>query len=328
MYVCIVGGTGNISTDITRLLLEQGHEVTCFNRGQSRDVPEGARLITGDRKDRDAFEAAMQKEQFDAAIDMICFNQEDAESDIRAFRDVGHFVQCSTVMTYGKPDAFLPVTEDHPIRPNTPYGVGKAEADAAFMVAHYSDGFPVTVIKPSVTHGPVRGLVRQVSRGFEWIDRIRKGKPLTVCGDGRQLIQFLYVKDAAPGFAGVLGKSHTVGQTYNLVERGCIEWRTFHQTAMQVIGREVELVGVPFDTLETLDIPEFRLCQDVYSHNNYFSAEKLFRDVPEFRPQTSLADAMEAIIAGMDAAGRIPDSDALDWEDKVIAAQKQVRYSV
>jgi nucleoside-diphosphate-sugar epimerase len=325
MRIVIVGGTGNISISIVELLLSQGHEVTCYNRGLKGTVPPGARLITGDRKHRAEFEATMQREQFDVAIDMICFDKADAESDIRAFRGVQQFVQCSSVMSYGKPDAWLPVTEDHPLQPDTPYGVGKAEADHAFMAAFYSENFPVTIIKPSTTHGPIRGLVRQVSRDTQWIDRVRKGKPLVVCGDGRQMIQFLHVKDAAPGFVGVIGKSRCIGQTYNLVEDRFTYWDVFHHTAMEVIGREVDLVGVPLHDLLALDVPNMGTCKDVYSYNNYFSSEKIMRDVPEFRPQMTLREAMVDIIAAMDAEGRIDDSDNFAWEDQVIAAQRRVR---
>ena len=93
MKIGIVGGTGNISQSILRLLLEQGHEVVCFNRGQTKKPPEGVRVIQGDRQNREEFEQKMQAEKFDAAIDMICFTAEDAASSVRAFRGVGWFVQ-------------------------------------------------------------------------------------------------------------------------------------------------------------------------------------------------------------------------------------------
>ena len=101
MRVCVVGGTGNISTSFVRLLLELGHEVTCFNRGKSPGLPSGAKVIVGDRANEPAYEAAMQAQKFDAAIDMICFNAAQAASSIRAFRGEKHFVHCSTVCTYG-----------------------------------------------------------------------------------------------------------------------------------------------------------------------------------------------------------------------------------
>ena len=212
MRICVVGGTGNISTSVVALLIESGHDVTCFNRGLSGLVPKGARVIVGDRSDRIWFEENMQAERFDAAFDMICFNGEDAESSVRAFRGVEHYVHCSTACTYGIQYDWLPVTEDHPLRPISPYGRNKAASDWVFMEAFYREGFAVTIIKPSTTYGPKMGVLRQVASDFAWIDRIRKGKPVLVCGDGSALHQFLHVDHAALCFANVPGKAHTIGQ--------------------------------------------------------------------------------------------------------------------
>ena len=322
MKICIVGGTGNISRSIVRLLLEQGHEVTCFNRGKSGDVPKGVRLIQGDRKDRAAFEKRMQAEKFDAAIDMISFTAEDAASSVRAFRGVGHFVQTSTVCTYGIHYDWLPVSEDHPLRPITDYGRGKVAADAVLLGAWYTEGFPVTIIRPSTTFGPKQGLLRQVAWDFSWIDRIRKGKPIVICGDGFAVHQHLHVDDAAPAFVHVIGRERCRGQIYNMVKRGFINWVDYHHTAMKVLGKEVELIGVPLETLRAHKIPQFGICDEIFAHNVYYSAEKLFRDVPEFNPKISLEQAMTQVIEAMDRDGRIPNSDEIEWEDRVIAAQR------
>jgi nucleoside-diphosphate-sugar epimerase len=325
MKICIVGGTGNISTPMVDLLLQQGHEVTVYNRGQRHRPPAGVRVLIGDRSQRDEFESTMHREKFDAAIDMICFTPEDAASDLRAFRDVGHFVQCSTVCTYGIQSDWLPVTEDHPLRPISDYGRNKVAADNLFLEAFYRDGFPVTIIKPSSTYGPQMGLLRQVAWEFSWIDRVRKGKPLLICGDGNALFQFLYVDDAAPAFAGVLGKRECLGQIYNMVRREFVTWADYHRLAMKVIGREVELVGVPLDDLIALKVPGVDICRDIFAHHGYYSAEKLFRDVPAYHPVISLEAGMTRVLAAMDREGRVPNSDDNEWEDRVIAAQRRVR---
>ncbi len=325
MRVAVVGGTGNISTSIVRELLELDHEVTCYNRGRSGTPPAGVRVIQGDRQDRDAFESAMQAESFDAAIDMICFNAEDAASSVRAFRDVGHFVQCSTTATYGVDYDILPVPEHHPLRPITDYGRGKVAADDVYLAAYHRDAFPATIIKPSTTYGPKIGALRQVAWEFAWIDRIRKGKPLLVAGDGRAMHQFLHVDDAGVGFANVVGKQHTIGQMYNLVRREHVTWADHHRIAMAVLGREVELVGVPVDDLVAMGVEGVAICRDIFAHNAYYSGEKISRDVPEFCPRVSLAEGMRRVIAVMDAEGRVPNSDDATWEDEIIAAQRAVR---
>ena len=135
MRVCIVGGSGNISTSMVQAFAEQGHAVTVFNRGaraqQSSEQQRllrlhGARQITGDRDDPASFERAMQHEGFDAVVHMICFNLGQAESAVRAFHGVKHFVQCSTVATF---DVLacrtLPIDEEAPLQyGDDPYSYG------------------------------------------------------------------------------------------------------------------------------------------------------------------------------------------------------------
>lgn len=329
MKVCIVGGTGNISTPFIPRLLEHGHEVSLFNRGQrqlagSAKLPAAVRVIQGDRQERAAFEARMQAERFDYAIDMICFNREDALSSLRAFRGVKHLVHCSTVCTYGVDYDWLPVTEDHPLRPISDYGRNKVAADNVYLEAFHREGFPVTIIKPSTTFGPTWTLLRQIAWEGSWVDRVRKGKPIVVCGDGLALHQFLYVEDAAPAFVDVLGRAKCVGQVYNMMKPGFTTWADYHRTAMKVIGRQVELVGVPLAALVSAKVPAVEICQSIFAYNVIYDSAKLRRDVPEFAPKVSLEQAQARVLEAMDREGRVPDSDKLDWEDKLIAAQRKV----
>ena len=316
MKIGIVGGTGNISTSIVRLLVQQGHEVVCFNRGQRSLPAAGVRVILGDRANPAEFERAMQREKFDAAIDMICFNAEQAQSSLRAFRGVKQFVHCSTVCTYGVHYDITPVPEEHPLRPITDYGRNKVAADAVYRTAYLEEGFPVTILKPSTTYGPQMGMLRQVAWDFGWIDRVRKGKPILVCDGGRARHQFLHVDDAALGFAGVLGKPQCVGQTYNLMRTEHISWADYHQLALQVLGREVPLVSVP---LAALAADRFDICKTIFAYDCVYSPAKLQRDVPEFQPVISLELGMRQVIEAMDRGNRVPNSDWEDWEDAIIA---------
>lgn len=324
MKICIVGGTGNISQAVVKLLLEHGHEVILFNRGQSAKAPEGVRVINGSRHNREDFEQKMQAEKFDAAIDMICFNAEDAASSVRAFRGVGWFVQTSTVCTYGIQYDYLPVDETHPLRPNTEYGRNKAAADHVYLEAYHRENFPVVIIKPSTTYGPVQGMLRQICWDFSWIDRVKKGKPVLVCGDGFAIHQHLHVDDIARAFVGVIGKERTLGQTYNAVDRGFITWLDYHKLANKVLGKEVELVGAPFEDLKRFNVPNMGILADEFAYNDYYSPEKLFRDVPEFNPRISLEQGMTQVFDVMGREGRIPNSDELTWEDEIVAKYRKL----
>src|SRR3989442_8676321 len=319
MHVGVIGGTGHISSSIVRVLLAQGHAVTCVNRGLRGAVAPGARLVGGDRRERAAFERTLQAERFDAVIDMLCFTRADALSSVRAYRDVPHVVQCSTVCTYGITYEGLPVTEDHPLRPLTPYGQHKAAADATLLEAFARDGFPVTILKPSTTYGPIQGMLRQIAWEFSWIDRIRQGKPIAVCGQGNALHQHLHVEDAARGFAQVLGKEQCLGQTYNLVGAPPNTWAAYHRTAMHVLGREVALVGVTLAALQAHHVPRWEICQEIFAHHTSYSEAKLRRDVPEFHPVVALPAGMRQVFAVMERDGRIPRPARGGWEDHLIS---------
>ena len=322
--VVIVGGTGNISTSITRLLVEQGYDVTCFNRGvtHAEAIPSGVRILKGDRNDRPAFEAAMRREAFDYAIDMICYNGEDAQSDIRAFEGVKQLVYTSTACVYGVDYDCLPVPEDHPLRPITDYGRGKAEAEAVFMEAYRTSGFPVTIIRPSSTYGNQVGLVGNVGENNLWIDRVRKGKPVLLCGSGNTPHQLLHVDDAAKGYVDALGRPHCVGQAYNLVREGFITWRQFHETGMRALGKQVEMVCVPLEVLEALGYDSRGFTTTIFGYNTIYDHRKIYRDMPGFRPTVDLEDGMRRVIAYSDAHGMIPDSDAWPLDDKLAEYMK------
>ena len=64
MKICVIGGTGNISTSIVSQLVKRGHDVYCFNRGLSGKVPKEVHQITGDRNDEKLFEKTIQNEFF------------------------------------------------------------------------------------------------------------------------------------------------------------------------------------------------------------------------------------------------------------------------
>jgi nucleoside-diphosphate-sugar epimerase len=323
MRVVIVGGTGNISGPIVDLLLEHGHDVTCLNRGVSDLLPRDVRLIKGDRHDREWYEKTMQHENFDIALDMICYTPDDAASNIKAFRGVKQYIHTSTVVTYGVEFEWMPVTEDHPLKPTIPYGKMKVAGDNLLLEAYYREGFPVTIIKPSTTIGPKRVLC-QYGLGSAWIDRIRKGKPVLMLGDGKAIHPFLFVEDAAKGYVGAIGKDHCIGQVYNLVNPNFTNWEDYYRTAMKVLGKEVDLVGVPIETLVAIDKDKFAMAKGIFALNLIYSTAKINRDIPEFRVTVSLAGGLKKTVEYLDEKGLLENSDDHSWEDRVIAAQRLV----
>ena len=320
MRVLVIGGTGNISSGVVAALLERNHQVVLFNRGQRAGPPPDVQVINGDRLAREDFESKLRVEKFDAVIDMISFDADDAASSLRAFRGrVDHFVHCSTVMTYGPPFSGINLDESAPLNGSSTYGLGKIAADALLLKAFEEDGFPVTIFKPSYTYG-MGMLGRQVGGEGSWIDRLRKGKPILSAGDGLNYFQFLSSWDAGVGFAEVLGRSKCLGEIYNMVHPIPMTWDEWHCRVAEAIGVTANIVHVAQETLIAISPERFGELSENFGHTQVFSGAKLSRDVPEFRPRTPLIESVAESIAWMDKHNLVPESDADDLEDRIIAA--------
>ncbi len=320
MKVLVIGGTGNISREVVSALLRANHDVVLFNRGRNPDSPPSdVRVINGDRRNRDDFASKMSLERFDAVIDMICFDGEDAASSLRAFGDrLEHFVHCSTVMTYGPPFAGINLDETAPLNGISKYALGKIAADELFLRAYSENNFPVTIFKPSLTFG-ANVLLPQAGGDGSWIHRLRQGKPILSVGDGLNYFQFLPSEDAGIAFAAVLGRKQSFGEIYNLVHPVPRTWDHWHQEVAEALGVEVRLVHVPQETLIAISPSRFGQLRENFGHTQVFNGAKLSTCLPEFKPAESLVASIAESIAWMDSHNLVPEGHDGGLEDRVIA---------
>ena len=281
------------------------------------------KYISGDRHDERAYIRTMRELKPDAAFELTCFSAQDARVSIEAFQDVKHFITASTVCTYGKNFTHFPIREEDWFQPCTEYGINKHAADLVYLDAFRRQGFPVTIMKPCTSYSEMSGMLRSLTTEHTWIDRVKKGKPILICGDGDILHQYMHTEDTARGFVGVLGRQHCIGQIYNLTQTGFTTWAEYHRTAMEVLGREVELVGLPLAQLMEIDPKRFGLCYEIFGQHTYAANDKLRRDVPEWQPRISLREGMHRVFRAMEEQGAIPNSDTETWEDEIIDAVKR-----
>jgi len=261
----------------------------------------------------------MSLERFDAVIDMICFDAEDAASSVQAFRGrVEHFVHCSTVMTYGPPFAGINLDETAPLNGISKYALGKIAADELFLRAYSENNFPVTIFKPSLTFG-ANVLLPQAGGDGNWIQRLRQRKPLLSVGDGLNYFQFLPSEDAGIAFAAVLGRKQSFGEIYNLVHPVPRTWDHWHQEVAEALGVEVRLVHVPQETLIAISPSRFGQLRENFGHTQVFNGAKLSTCLPEFKPAESLVASIAESIAWMDSHNLVPEGHDGGLEDRVIA---------
>jgi nucleoside-diphosphate-sugar epimerase len=321
--VLILGGTGLISTPITQLLLEQEVEVTVFNRGRHAPAPPGARVIVGDRTDRAAFERQMSEaETFDCVIDMICYAPAEAESLVRAFEGrVGQLIVCSTVDVYERPPTAYPINEDASHRPAPwRYAQEKARCEAILWDAHARGKLPLTVLRPAHTYADRGWLFSSLSPQGAYLERLRRGLPIIVHGDGSSLWSSCRAEDVARAFVNTVGNAPALGRSYNVTGEEWLTWDRIHAIVAQALGApEPRLVHIPTESLVALAPKRGLLCGVNYRYNNIFDNSRAQADLG-FAQTIPFAQGVRQTVRWLETnAPRTPVADD-PLEDRLIEA--------
>jgi nucleoside-diphosphate-sugar epimerase len=323
MNVLVLGGTGVISRAIVRRLLDHDHDVTLFNRGHRRLEFSGeVRQITGDRQDRAGFESRMQQESFDAVIDMICFNGADARSTIAAFQGrTGQIVVCSSVAAYQRPYRTIPTVESAESLYDDPtfaYAFHKAEAERVFDQAIRSQQLPVTIIRPSLTYGEGAANIGVLRQNYGIVERIRKGKPLVMFGDGNTPWSFTFAPDLAKAFVGVLGNPHTCGQAYHACSEERCRWEDLYLGFGKVLGIAPQIVHIPSELLRIADPDLFTHLYLEKSFAGLFDNAKIKSAVPGFGCDISLQDGLQMMVDWFEREANQVDPLKDAMEDRLV----------
>lgn len=327
MKVLIIGGTGLISTSISRELLEQGVELTLYNRGRTEPrVSKGATYLQGDRNDFAAFERQMtEASTFDAVIDMVCFTPEQAESAVRAFKGrVGQFIFCSTVDVYTKPPQRFPVVEDESRFALSDYGKNKVKCEDIFLAAHERGDFKTTIIRPAHTYGEGGAIIHTLGWSTTYLDRIRKGKPIIVHGDGSALWVSCHVDDVGHAFVRAVGNDKAYGKAYHTTGEEWMTWNNYHRGVARAMNApEPELIHIPTDLLFAISPERLGVTMFNFQHSNIFdnSAAKANLD---FRYTIDWEEGVRRTVAWLDANDRIENSDDDPFDDQVIAVWRRL----
>ena len=323
MNVLILGGTGVISRAIVNQLLADNHDVALFNRGNKKLPFAGdVEQIHGDRLDREAFETAMRKRSFDAVIDMISFNADDAKSTVAAFRDNTHqVVICSSIAAYKRPYKTVPTIEsseelfDNPV---FPYAFEKAEMERYLRTVIETENLPITIIRPSLTFGPGAANIGVLRQNYGIVERIRKDKPLVMFGDGSTSFSFTFVSDLAKGFAAVLGKKETYGHAYHFTSEERTIWEDLYLELGRIVGKPPRIVHIP---AELLYKAAPNLCGHLYFEKTYaglFDNSKIRSVDPRLQADLSLNEGMQIIVDWWEKEANTIDPEKEALEDKLV----------
>ena len=332
MKYLFIGGTGIISSACADLSIARGHELFVLNRSASTkySLPEGATLLKGDVHADEAHLASLLADhRFDAVVDYIAFIPNDIERDLRLFRDkTDQFVFISSASAYQKPVRNYLITEETPLEnPYWEYSRNKIACENLLMKEYRENGFPVTIVRPSLTYGPSQIPFSVGSWLYPWtvIDRMKRGKKVIIPGDGTSLWVLTWNADFAKGLVGLLGNEKAIGEAFQITSDQILSWDQIYLEAYQALGISPNVVHIPSDLIARFDTGAVGSLIGDKANSVVFDNSKIKRFVPDYHCEVDWAEGLRRSLAWFTAHPEFQtvDSDANELWDKIVAAYER-----
>ena len=299
MRILFIGGTGNISGAITRLLAKRGDcELFLLNRGNHMsEVPEGVNVIRADINDENDVAHKLEGLRFDSVCDFIGFRPEQAERAFRLFNGrTRQFIYISSTSAYHKPSRSHVMTEGTSLaNPFWEYSRLKIACEEVLMKHYREDGFPVTIVRPSHTYGELKIPVSVHGPKGAWqvVKRMLDGKPVIIHGDGETLWTVTFNEDFARGFIGLICNPHAIGEAFHITCDETLTWNQIYRTIAETLGVEFKPYYVSSSFLASIAPANFNMEGNLLGDKAVslvFDCSKLKRAVPDFRPCVPVRD--------------------------------------
>ena len=327
MKVLFIGGTGLISTASTALALQQGIDLWLLNRGQSAPLPVGAKALTADLGDPAALQTALAGHTWDAVVQWVGFVPADIERDLTLFRKrTKQYLFISSASAYQKPVTHYLITESTPLaNPYWDYSRQKIACEERLLRAVREEDFPAVIVRPSLTYGDTQVPLAINSWEKSWtaVDRMRRGLPLIVPGDGSSLWTITHNTDFAQGLVGLLGHAQAIGHAFHITSDEVLTWNQIYRQTAEAAGVDApNLVHIATDFVTACLPDQQGGLEGDKAVSAVFDNTKIKRFVPGFVARTLFAEGIRRTVAWFDAepSRRRIDAAATAAWDKLIAA--------
>jgi len=295
MKVLFIGGTGIISSAVSRLAVERGIELYHFNRGQSHRKIEGVKNIIGNIRNIEETKEILTDYSFDVVVNWISFLPEHVNADIEIFTGkTKQYIFISSASAYEKPISKLPITEETPlINPFWQYSRDKAACEKILMNEFKTNNFPVTIVRPSHTYD---NTLIPSDWGYTILDRMLKGKKIIIHGDGTSLWVLTHNTDFALGFVGLFGKKEAIGEAFHITSDELLTWNQIYQMLANELGVPLNAVYIPSDFIAKHNPEHGAGLLGDKSHSVIFDNSKIKKLVPEFSCKIPFSQGVKEIV--------------------------------
>lgn len=303
MKVLFIGGTGNISTSVSKLCIKKGIDLYLLNRGLHENTIEKAKVINGDINNLSEIKEILKDHQWDAVVNWIAFNEKDIERDIELFRNkTKQYIFISSASAYQKPPLNPIITESTPLKnPFWDYSRNKIACEERLNTAYREEDFPITIVRPSLTYDTVIPAAIGGWTEYTIIDRLKKGKKIIVHGDGTSLWVVTHAEDFAKGFVGLLGNQYAIGNAFHITTDEVLTWNQIYETIAETISVEPNIIHIPSDFIVKHESSLMGSLLGDKSYSVIFDNSKIKKYVPDFTATISFKEGIKRTIDWFEA---------------------------
>jgi len=320
----VIGGTGQISASVVHEAVRRGTTVTVLNRGTTttRPLPDEVETLVADVRDRSALAAALSGRRFDVVVDVLSYTPEQLASTLGVVGDAcDQYVFLGSASAYQKPPSALPITESTPLHnPWSQYARDKIACERLLRDEHLAGRVRATVVRPSHTydrtHVPLLG-------GWTVVDRMRRGEPVVLHGDGTSMWALTWSDDFARAFVELLGHPDAIGEAFHIMAPEPLTWNHIAHCLAEAagVGDSLRVVHrTTHDLVEAVPAWDADLRGD-RSHPAVFDTSRVRALAPDWQPQVPFAEGARRILAWYDAdpARRVVDPEVDALYDRLVA---------
>lgn len=332
MKVLFIGGTGNISGACSRQAVENGVELFHMNRGiVSADIPAEVKTITADIKDKKEVLVALGDLKFDVVVNFIAFTPDDIKQDIEVFSDrTKQYIFISSASVYQKVGGHPIITESTPLyNPYWDYSRDKIACEDLLNDEYRKNGFPITIVRPSLTYDTVIPVAIGSWTDYTIIDRMKKGQEVIIHGDGTSLWTVTHSDDFARAFVGLLGHQQAIGHAFHITSDELLNWNQVYEAVAAAAGTELNAVHIASDFIcnvgDTIGWEWMRgnLLGDK-AVSTIFDNSKIKRYVPGFEAKITFKEGIKKTVQWFEAdpSRMVIDEGNNSFIDTVLTAYK------
>lgn len=301
--ILIVGGTGVISFAVVNESIRQGFDVTCINRGKSKNqiLSCDVNVIIADYRNSQIIKEKLGDNVYDVIVDVLCYTEKDIEYSVELFKDhCKQYIFFSSCAVYNKGKGDYECTEDSElVNPIWQYSIDKVACERKLIELASKYNLTYTIVRPAVTYGDTRipyGITPPYGFHGTIIMRILNHKPIIIWDGGNAYSTITRVEDFAVGLVGLFGNPKAYNQSFHIVGDERYKWKDVIKKLGDILGEEPVFFDMSKEDYAS-EIPN-RAGELLGGRgiNQLLDNSKLKEAVPHFKTTITLSDGLKKTV--------------------------------